>query len=136
MSRARRSPIGDDIGSARRGLGRFHYETTASPRTFIVRVAGIDGPLLLKDALAAAESFGRDHPEGWVWITDVRQLIWSSPRSFLFVRRIRSLPGNRGYAVIARQPFRFLGNRVGRAFGAQRFVRTPDEALAFAAEQL
>lgn len=128
--------IGEPIGKRRIGLGRFRYETTASPRTFIVRVSGIDGPLLLKDALAAARTFGEENPEGWVWITDLRRLIWTSPRSLRYVRRIRKLPGNRGYAVIARQPFRFFGRVAGRAFGAQRFVATPDQALEFAASQL
>jgi hypothetical protein len=125
--------IGDVLGSTRIGLGRFEYETTAHPRTFIVRVTGIDGPMLLKDALVAAEAFGSEHPEGWVWITDLRRLVWSSPRSFLYVRRIRQLPNNRGYAVIARLPFRLVGNAFGRAFGAETFVATPEQALAFAA---
>ena len=128
--------IGEPLGSKRIGLGRFGYETTSAPCTFIVRVSGIDGPMLLKHSLAEAEQFGEAHPEGWVWITDLRRLIWTSPRSFLFVRRIRKLPGNRGYAVIARQPFRLLGNIGGRLFGAQRFVATPDQALAFAASKL
>ena len=126
--------IGDVLGSTRIGLGLFQYETTAQPRTFVVRVTGIDGPLLLKDALARAEAFGAEHPDGWVWITDLRRLIWTSPRSFLYVRRIRQLPNNRGYAVIARLPFRLVGGVLGRAFGAQCFVATPDQALAFAAE--
>ena len=129
-------PIGVGVGTRRIGLGRFRYETTTSPCTFIVRVSGIDGPMLLKDSLARAEMFGEMHPDGWVWITDLRRLIWSSPRSFLYVRRIRKLPGNRGYAVIARQPFRLLGNIAGRAFGAQRFVATPEKALEFAASRL
>ena len=126
-------PIGEVLGRTRIGLGRFDYETTPRPRTFIVRATGIDGPLLLKDALTAAEAFGADHPEGWVWITDLRRLIWTSPRSFLYVRRIRKLPNNRGYAVIARLPFRVLGNLLGGAIGAERFVATPEQALAFAA---
>jgi hypothetical protein len=130
------SAIGDALGSTRIGLGRFRYETTAQPRTFIVRVKGIDGPMLLKDSLATAEAFGAEHPEGWVWITDVRGLIWTSPRSFFYVRRIRQLPNNRGYVVIARQPFRLLGRLLGGAFGAQAFVGTPEQALAFAATQL
>lgn len=129
-------PIGDPLATRQIGLGRFHYETTSAPRTFIVRVSGIDGPMLLKDALAKAEVFGASHQEGWVWITDLRRLIWTSPRSFLYVRRIRKLPGNRGYAVIARQPFRLLGAIAGRAFGAERFVATPDQALEFAASRL
>lgn len=133
----RRMPaIGEPLGSTRKGLGRFQYETTTEPCTFIVRVAGIDGPILLKDSLAKAADFGERHPEGWVWITDLRSLIWTSPRSFLFVRRIRKLPNNRGYAVIARLPFRLFGGLFGRLFGAQRFVATPEQALAFAAEQL
>jgi hypothetical protein len=126
--------IGEVVGGTRIGLGRFQYETTELPRTFIVRVTGIDGPMLLKDALATAEAFGAEHPEGWVWITDLRRLIWTSPRSFLYVRRIRQLPNNRGYAVIARLPFRLVGRALGRAFGAERFVATPDQALAFASE--
>jgi hypothetical protein len=128
-------PIGVILGQRRIGLGRFRYETTAAPRTFIVRVSGIDGPMLLKDSLRRAEAFGEDHPEGWVWITDLRRLIWTSPRSFFYVRRIRKLPGNRGYVVIARLPFRLLGRIGGRLFGAQRFVATPDQALEFAAAQ-
>jgi hypothetical protein len=129
-------PIGEPLSTRRIGLGRFHYETTSAPRTFIVRVGGIDGRMLLKDSLAKAEAFGAAHPEGWVWITDLRRLIWTSPRSFLYVRRIRKLPGNRGYAVIARQPFRLLGAIAGRAFGAERFVATPDQALEFAVSRL
>jgi hypothetical protein len=128
--------IGGSIGSKRIGLGRFHYETTEQPTTFIVRVSGIDGPKLLRHALAAAETFGEEHPEGWVWITDLRRLIWTSPRSFRYVRRIRKLPNNHGYAVIARRPFRAFGKVFGRAFGAQRFVATPEDALAFAAAQV
>ena len=128
--------VGEVIGSRRIGLGRFRYETTAAPCTFIVRVSGVDGPMLLKDSLAVAERFGEAHPEGWVWITDLRRLVWSSPRSFLYVRRIRKLPGNRGYAVIARQPFRLPGNGFGRLFGAQRFLATPEQALAFADSKL
>jgi hypothetical protein len=127
--------IGEHLGGARIGLGRFRYETTAQPRTFVVRVTGIDGPMLLKDALATAETFGAEHPDGWVWITDLRGLIWTSPRSFLYVRRIRKLPNNRGYAVIARLPFRLVGRVLGRAFGAERFVATPEQALAFAAKR-
>jgi hypothetical protein len=129
-------PVGEPIGARRIGLGRFRYETTADPCTFIVRVSGIDGPMLLKDSLVEAERFGEAHPEGWVWITDLRRLLWSSPRSFFYVRRIRRLPGNRGYAVVTRQPFRLLGSIFGRLFGAQRFVATPEEALAFAATKL
>jgi hypothetical protein len=98
--------IGEPLGGARKGLGRFRYETTTEPRTFIVRVVGIDGPMLLKDSLAKAADFGERHPEGWVWITDLRRLIWTSPRSVFYVRGIRNLPNNRGYAVIARLPFR------------------------------
>jgi hypothetical protein len=128
--------IGEPLATRRIGLGRFRYEATSAPRTFIVRVSGIDGPMLLKDSLARAEAFGEAHPDGWVWITDLRRLIWTSPRSLLYVRRIRKLPGNRGYAVIARQPFRLLGAIAGRAFGAERFVATPDQALAFAASRL
>lgn len=128
--------IGEELGSRRIGLGRFRYETTARPRTFIVRVTGIDGPMLLKDALATAEAFGAEHPDGWVWITDLRGLIWTSPRSVLYVSRIRKLPNNRGYAVIARLPFRVLGRLLGRTFGAERFVATPAQALAFAAERV
>ena len=124
------------IGKARRGLGRFRYETTADPRTFIVRAAGMDGPLLIKDSLKVATAFGEAHPEGWVWITDLRRLLWTSPRSLRYVRRIRKLPNNRGYAVVAIAPIRFVGNRLGRFIGAQRFVRTPAQALAFAADQL
>lgn len=131
-----RAPIGESLGSRRIGLGRFRYESTADPCTFIVRVSGIDGPMLLKDAIGKAEVFGAQHPEGWVWITDLRGLIWTSPRSFLYVRRIRRLPGNRGYAVVARMPFRLFGKVGGRLFGAQRFVKTPDRALAFAARRL
>jgi hypothetical protein len=126
--------VGEALGSTRIGLGRFHYETTADPRTFVVRVKGIDGPMLLKDSLARAEAFGAEHPEGWVWITDLRGLIWTSPRSFLYVRRIRDLPNNRGYAVIARLPFRLMGRVLGPAFGAERFVATTEQALAYAAE--
>jgi len=125
--------IGEPIGTKRIGLGRFRYEATADPTTFIVRVSGIDGPKLLKHSLLEAEAFGAEHPEGWVWITDLRRLIWTSPRSFFYVRRIRKLPNNKGYAVITRQPFRLLGRIFGRAFGAQRFVKTPDQALDFAA---
>ena len=128
--------IGEPSGSTRIGLGRFRYENTAQPATFIVRVTGIDGPMLLKDALATAEAFGAEHPDGWVWITDLRGLIWTSPRSFLYVRRIRKLPNNRGYVVIARLPFRLIGRVLGRAFGAQAFVGTPEQALAFAATQV
>jgi hypothetical protein len=128
--------IGEPIGSRRIGLGRFRYETTSSPRTFIVRARGFDGPLLLKDSLALGESFGERNPDGWVWITDLRGLLWTSPRSFFHVRRIRKLPGNRGYAVIARLPFRILGRVGGWLIGAQRFVRTPEQALAFASAQL
>jgi hypothetical protein len=128
--------IGEPIGSRRIGLGRFRYETTAEPCTFIVRVRGIDGPMLLKDAIGKAEVFASHHPEGWVWITDLRGLLWTSPRSFLYVRRIRRLPGNRGYAVVARWPFRWFGKVGGRLFGAQRFVKTPAKALAFAASRL
>jgi hypothetical protein len=130
------SAIGERIGKKRIGLGRFRYETTAEPVTFIVRVAGIDGPKLLRHSLDAGAAFGDQHPEGWVWITDLRGLIWTSPRSVRYVRRIRKLPNNRGYAVIARLPFRLLGRIFGRVFGAQRFVATPDQALAFAAERL
>ena len=129
-------PVGEPIGSRRIGLGRFRYEATSAPCTFIVRVSGIDGPMLLKDSLTEAQGFGEAHPEGWVWITDLRRLLWTSPRSFLFVRRIRKLPGNRGYAVITRQPFRLLGSIFGRLIGAQRFVATPEEALAFAETRL
>jgi hypothetical protein len=128
--------IGEPVGSKRIGLGRFRYETTEEPTTFIVRAAGFDGPKLLRHSLEAAEQFGEEHPEGWVWITDLRRLIWTSPRSFLYVRRIRKLPNNHGYAVVARLPFRLLGNIFGRLFGAQRFVATPDDALAFAATKL
>jgi hypothetical protein len=128
--------IGEPIGTRRIGLGRFRYETTAQPSTFIVRVAGIDGPVLLRHSLDTGAAFGEQHPEGWVWITDLRRLIWTSPRSLLYVRRIRTLPNNRGYAVIARLPFRFFGRVLGRAFGAQRFVSTPEQALNFAADQL
>lgn len=125
--------IGRPLDSRRIGLGRFRYETSDEPCAFIVRVAGIDGPLLLKDALGRAEAFGELHPEGWVWITDLRRLLWTSPRSFFYVRRIRKLPNNRGYAVVARLPFRLLGRLGGRLFGAQRFVATPQQALDFAA---
>ena len=128
--------IGEPIGSKRIGLGRFRYETTEEPSTFIVRVAGIDGPKLLRHSLGAAEAFAEEHPEGWVWITDLRRLLWTSPRSFLYVRRIRKLPNNQGYAVIARLPFRAFGKIFGRAFGAQRFVKTPEQALAFAASKV
>lgn len=128
--------IGETLGTRRIGLGRFRYETTADPTTFIVRVAGIDGPLLLRHSLDTAEAFGEQHPEGWVWITDLRRLIWTSPRSFLYVRRIRKLPNNRGYVVIARLPFRLFGRLFGRAFGAERFVATPEQALAFAAARV
>jgi hypothetical protein len=127
--------IGTPVGTKRIGLGRFRYETTAQPSTFIVRVAGIDGPMLLRHSLDTAEAFGKAHPEGWVWITDLRRLIWTSPRSLLYVRRIRSLPNNRGYVVIARLPFRIFGQVFGRVFGAQRFVATQEQAVAFAAEQ-
>ncbi|HWW52277.1 MAG TPA: hypothetical protein VNY84_00800 [Acidimicrobiales bacterium] len=128
--------IGEPIGTKRIGLGRFRYETTAQPSTFIVRVAGIDGPRLLRHSLDTGEAFGEQHPEGWVWITDLRRLIWTSPRSLRYVRRIRRLPNNRGYAVIARLSFRLFGRVFGRVFGAQRFVSTPEQALTFAAEQL
>jgi hypothetical protein len=131
-----RPQIGVSSGSRRIGLGRFRYESTADPCTFIVRVRGIDGPKLLKDAIGKAEVFGSQHPEGWVWITDLRGLIWTSPRSLRYVRRIRKLPGNRGYAVVARQPFRLVGKVGGRLFGAQRFVKTPEKALEFAARRL
>jgi hypothetical protein len=132
----RKRQIGEPLGSRRIGLGRFRYETTSAPRTFVVRVSGIDGPMLLKDSLAVATTFGEQHPEGWVWITDLRGLIWTSPRSFLYVRRIRRLPGNQGYAVIARLPFRLLGKVGGRLFGAERFVSSPERALEFAATKL
>jgi hypothetical protein len=128
--------IGELIGTKRIGLGRFRYETTAEPPTFIVRVAGLDGPMLLRHSLDTAQAFGEQHPEGWVWITDIRWLIWTSPRSFFYVRRIRRLPNNRGYAVIARLPFRIVGRLLGWAFGAQQFVATPEQALAFAAEHV
>ena len=92
--------------------------------------------MLLRHSLDTAEAFGEQHPNGWVWITDLRRLIWTSPRSFFYVRRIRRLPNNRGYVVITRLPFRILGRLFGRAFGAQRFVAKPDQALAFAAERV
>jgi len=92
--------------------------------------------MLLRHSLDTGEAFGEQHPEGWVWITDLRGLIWTSPRGFLHVRRIRKLPNNRGYAVIAHLPFRLFGRVFGRFFGAQRFVSNPEQALTFAAEQL
>ncbi len=129
-------PIGQLVGEAKRGLGRCQFETTSEPATFIVRVSGMDGPLLLKRALAEAEAFGADQTSGWVWITDARKLVWTSPRSPLLLKKVRNLPNNRGYAVIAGQPFRSIGKLMGHLYGAQRFVATPAEALQFAGEQL
>src|SRR5688572_29876048 len=100
--------IGDPVGSVRKRLGRFDYESLEDPPTFIVRAAGADSPELVRDSLVRAEAFGRAHPQGWCYITDTRPLRWGSLRNLPSIRRIPRLPNNRGYFVIARPPFSLL----------------------------
>ncbi len=121
--------IGEPAGSTRTAAGRFRYETLEDPPAFIVRVAGADGPTLVKDSLVRAEEFGSSHPDGWCYITDLRRLVWSSPRNVRYIRRIRKLPNNRGYIVIAWLPVRLFLRPLRLIGGPHRIVRNPKRAL-------
>lgn len=127
--------IGDPVGSARRRLGRFDYESMEDPPAFIVRASGADGPALVQDSLVRAESFGLAHPAGWCYLTDTRRLWWGSPRNVRFIRRIRRLPNIRGYVVIARLPLSLLLMPLRLIGGPDAVVRTPERALQLAAER-
>ncbi|MGH9137478.1 MAG: hypothetical protein ACRD0G_10585 [Acidimicrobiales bacterium] len=126
--------IGEVIGSQRRPLGRFQYETVEDPPAFIVRASGAVGPKLFKDSLARAEEFGAAHPEGWVYIADLRRELWPSPRNLRYLRRVRKLPNNRRYIAVAPLPFRVALRPLRLIGGPHKVVRSPKRALKAAAK--
>jgi len=127
--------IGEVIGSKRRPLRRFTHETVDDPPALVVRAAGAVGPKLFKDSLARAEAFGAAHPEGWCYVADLRRELWPSPRNLRYVRRVRKLPNNRGYIVIAHLPARLALRPLRLIGGPHKVVRNPKQALKHASRR-
>ena len=82
-------------------------------------------------ALADAQEFGVDLRRAGADHTDARKLALTVLRSIRHLKKVRSLPNNKRSAAIARQPLIAIGKRTGHLYGAQTFMRTPDQALAF-----
>jgi hypothetical protein len=124
--------IGDSIGSHRRAFGTFRYESVDHPPAFVVRASGWSSPKLFKGSLVEAETFGAAHPEGWWYVADLRHEVGSSPRNIRYVRRVRKLPHNRGYIVVARLPLRIALRPLRLLGGPDTFVRSVEAALEYA----
>jgi hypothetical protein len=98
----------------------------------LVRPRGYIGRGLIKDDFRVANAFGREHPDGWWYVTDTTHVRFVHPLNPLTLRLIKRLPNVRGYVVIAPSRFVRFGMRVMHWLIRQdAVVRTEPEARAW-----
>ncbi len=78
----------------------------------LARPRGYIGRGLLKKDLLDATTFGRDHPNGWWYVTDTTRVRFVNPLNTVSLRKIKRLPNIRGYVVIAPSRFVRFGMRL------------------------
>lgn len=105
-----------------------------SPPVLRVMSRGWVGPTLIRQDLAHATAFGRDHPEGWVYVVDPTDVV-PNPVNVVYLKAISRLPNVRGYLVVARRrPMRTMARLLSRVGGPDRVFASEAEALAYATE--
>jgi len=101
------------------------------PAIFWIVAEGFITPSLIREELPIVESFGRDHSEGWDYVVDTTRVWFIHPYNPVLLRKIRTLPNNRSYIIIAPFMVRLLGRLVTWLIRPTRIVRSVDEALSF-----
>lgn len=100
----------------------------------LVRPRGYIGRGLLRKDLLDATAFGRDHPNGWWYVTDTTGVRLVNPINTVSLRKIKRLPNIRGYVVIAPSRFVRFGMRLMHWLLRQDAVlRTEPDARAWIA---
>ena len=86
-------------------FGELRLLAREEPATFWVRASGGITPALLRKDLEIAAAFGRGHPNGWVYVADIRQVRWVHPGNVVQLLKIRSLPNLASWVVVTGHSF-------------------------------
>ena len=115
--------------------GRMDISVVDGPPPVLRVVArGYVGPALIRQDLEHAAAFGRDHPEGWVYLVDPTDVV-PNPVNIVYLKAISRLPNVRGYLVVARRrPMRIMGRLLSRFGGPDRVFASEADALAYATQ--
>ncbi len=112
-------------------LGQITLARCESPAVFWVRAEGIITPPLLREDLARAEVFAREHEAGWSYVVDVTRVRFAHPLNVLELRRIPKLEHLRRYVVVTPSRVQRWLIRSGRLFvSPDAIVDQVDEAWA------
>jgi hypothetical protein len=95
-------PIGESPIEVVRGrLGQIALYELRDPVGILALAQGVISLPMIRRDIERAAAFGRDHPQGWSYLADIRRVRFLDPRNLLALRRIRSLPGLFHYIVVA-----------------------------------
>lgn len=81
--------------------GRIELYELGEPVAILAVAQGVISLPMIRRDIGHAAAFGRDHPQGWSYLADIRDVRLLDPRNLFELRRIRSLPGLRHYVVVA-----------------------------------
>ena len=119
-----------------RRTGSLSFATSNDPAVFWIEARGFITPSLIREELPIVESFGREHEEGWDYVVDTTRVRLIHPYNPLLLRKVRKLPNNRRYIIIAPLLIRFFGRAVSWLIRPTHIVGTLEEALAITENRL
>jgi hypothetical protein len=110
-------------------LGALHVGSRPMPACLWTKPSGYISPGLLHREFACAHAFAAEHPEGWWFVVDTRDVRMINPVNPFLLRRLLHLPGLLGYISISPRWIRLLA-WLGRViFRPTHLVASEAEAL-------
>jgi hypothetical protein len=92
---------------------------------------GYIGLRLVREDVHAAAAFGKEHPEGWIYVADTSKVRVANPLNLVYLRRIQQLPNVRAYvSVVPSRMLRVVATALRPIFRPDVIVRTREEPLA------
>ena len=109
-------------------------DSGGEPWVLRVVARGWVGPTLIRQDLAHAAAFGRQHPEGWWYVVDPSDVV-PNPVNVVYLKAISRLPNVQGYLVVVRRrPMRVMARLLARLGGPDRVFASEAEAMAHVTE--
>jgi hypothetical protein len=94
-------PINDrPIDVVRGRHGSIQLYELREPVAILAVARGIITLKMIRQDITRVAAFGRDHPEGWSYLVDIRRVRLLDPRNVIELRRIRVIAGIRHYVAV------------------------------------